>query len=1680
MKHVILVIEENTNYADICGPNNTSMVFLCSLKPQGSFSANYFAPTHPSIGNYNDLGWGVVTTNDDTCNPTTCVFPFTGNNIVRAVQAAGKTWKGYAESLPSTCDFGAGSGQYAPRHSPIPYISDVQSNCQNRYVAFEDANLGFAKDLANNTLPNFSFITPNLCDDGHDCTLPGSPIPDQWLQLNVIQPLQSGGHLDPVTGDTVLIVTVDESGNDNTNGGGAVYWFMMGLGVKQNYQSTGPSVAPGFYSHESTLRVIAELVGASIVGLGGAANAPDMTEFFTAPPTPAASPSPTSLTYASQTVGTASAAQTVTLTNSGGAALTISGISASGDFGETNNCGSSLAGGGNCSVNVTFTPTGTGTRTGSLSFTDNASGNPQTVTLSGTGAAPGMPGASAAPTSLTFASQTVGTTSAAQTVTLSNPGTVALTINGITANGNFGQTNNCGSSLGAGGNCSINVTFTPTGTGSLSGSVSVTSNATTSPNNISLSGTGQSAASGTSHYVYIVQNGSLQVFDMDNGHSLVKTVNLPGETSPLGLAASSATNMLYISYGGFGGSQGTGSMLEYNLLTDTVVYTKNYTHGVDSISITPDGKTIYLPDGENSGDTLVYVVDAATGNELSTIATGDGPHNTMMGLDGKKVYVGPRNDNNLYVIDTATNQVTLKVGPFVATNIVSGNGVRPFTINGKQTLSFTTESGFLGFQVGDLTTGAVLYTVVPTGFTWNGTGPSVPDHGISLSPDEKELYLLDSVNQVVHVYDITGLPGTAPQLVTSIHMGAAFNTVGWLQHSRDGRFVQVSDSGDVIDTATRTTTNTLPISSALVSSRWYIEVDFTNGVPSFGTFERGGPGYLTGTQTPAPVVNLSSSSLTYASQNLNTTSAAQTVTLTNTGNAALNITSIGVTGTNSGDFGQTNNCGSSVAANNGNCTINVTFTPTATGARAAAVTITDNATGSPHTITLSGTGAGAPAPGVSFSAQGLTYASQTLNTTSAAQTVTLTNTGNAALSIGSLGITGANSGDFAQTNNCSSSVAANNGNCTINVTFTPTATGARAAAVTLTDNATGSPQSFTLSGTGAGAPAPGVSLSAASLTFASQQLNTSSGPQSVTLTNTGNAALNITSIGVTGANSGDFAQTNNCGSSVAANNGNCTINVTFTPTATGARGASVTITDNAAGSPHSFTLSGTGTTTPAPTAILSASSLTFGGQTVNTTSGSQSVTLTNTGNAALTITSIGVTGTNSGDFAQTNNCGSSVAANNGNCTINVTFTPTAAGARGAAVTITDNAAGSPRSVSLAGTGLAPGTPGANLSPASLTFASQTISSTSAAQTVTLSNSGSAALTITGIAASGDFGQSNNCGSSLAAGGNCSISVKFTPTAAGTRTGSLSVTDNASGSPQTVSLTGTGAAAGTSAASVSPTSLTFASQTLNSTSAAQTVTLSNSGSAALTITGIAANGDFGETNNCGSSLAAGGNCSISVTFTPTAAGTRTGALTVTDNASGSPQNVTLTGTGANGTVDFSLTATAVTGTVTAGQPAKFNLTVTSSGGFNQAVNLTCSGAPQGAACIISPSSVTPSGSGPTTTTITVTTTAHVMVGPGPREVFPTPGGQMVVMKMALLMGILAMLATTFLGKRRQARLVLGFTMLVVLLGSGCLGLTGSSPLGPGTPVGTYILTVTGQSGTGSNVLVRTVKVTLVVN
>lgn len=198
---------------------------------------------------------------------------------------------------------------------------------------------------------------------------------------------------------------------------------------------------------------------------------------------------------------------------------------------------------------------------------------------------------------------------------------------------------------------------------------------------------------------------------------------------------------------------------------------------------------------------------------------------------------------------------------------------------------------------------------------------------------------------------------------------------------------------------------------------------------------------------------------------------------------------------------------------------------------------------------------------------------------------------------------------------------------------------------------------------------------------------------------------------------------------------------------------------------------------------------------------------------------------------------------------------------------------------------------ASLAPASLIFGGQSAGTTSSAQAITLSNSGTGAMSISSITTSGDFAQTNNCGSSVGAGASCIINVTFTPTAGGTRTGTLSVSDNATGSPHTASLSGTGL---TPSVSLSPGSLAFAGQALGTSSGGQSVTLTNTGAGALSISSMTATGDFAQTSSCGNSLAAGASCNINVTFTPTAAGLRTGTLTVNDNAPGSPRSVSLSG------------------------------------------------------------------------------------------------------------------------------------------------------------------------------------------
>ncbi|MFI4991338.1 MAG: YncE family protein [Solirubrobacterales bacterium] len=348
------------------------------------------------------------------------------------------------------------------------------------------------------------------------------------------------------------------------------------------------------------------------------------------------------------------------------------------------------------------------------------------------------------------------------------------------------------------------------------------------------------------HYEYVFPDGSMYVYDIDAHQRLVQRVALPMAKGIRGVVASPVTHTLYISYGGDGGSNGSGSLLAYDLLGERVLWQRSYRSGIDSMAISPDGARIYMPTGELDDSGVWEVLDARDGRPIASIQGGSGAHNTVMSLDGRRVYLGGREHDYLEVADTATNRVVQNVGPL-------RSGVRPFTINGRQTLAFTTATGFLGFQVSSIASGRVLYTQSFPGFSWSPASfaPSAPSHGISLSPNERQLWVMDAPNGYVHAFDVSALPRRGPRLLRNIRLSHPMSGEespcsydcardGWIQHSLDGRFVYVGDSGDVFDTRTFRRVAYL---GPLRNTRKMLEIDWRGGVP-VATSSRQGLGHV--------------------------------------------------------------------------------------------------------------------------------------------------------------------------------------------------------------------------------------------------------------------------------------------------------------------------------------------------------------------------------------------------------------------------------------------------------------------------------------------------------------------------------------------------------------------------------------------------------------------------------------------------------------------------------------------------------------------------------------------------------------------------------------------------------------------------------------------------------------------
>lgn len=332
------------------------------------------------------------------------------------------------------------------------------------------------------------------------------------------------------------------------------------------------------------------------------------------------------------------------------------------------------------------------------------------------------------------------------------------------------------------------------------------------------------AAPESGHYLYVAAPGvrdyleygghGVLVFDIDKDYSFVKRIPAGG-LNPLGkpvnvkgICASPATGLLHVS---------TLQTLQcFDLATEKLLWEKPYEGGCDRMGITPDGKQLYLPSLEKEH---WHVVDARSGDVLAKIVPGSGSHNTIVGLGGNEAYLAGLRSPYLTVADTKTMKAARTVGPFAAP-------IRPFTVNGKQTRVFVNINELLGFEVGDLESGKKLHRVEVAGVK---PGPvkrhGCPSHGIGLTPDEKEVWVVDAYNQALHIFDNTVEP---PKQLQSLKVR---DEPGWITFSLDGKHAWPS-TGDIIDVATRKTITSLADEEGRpVMSEKMVEVHFEGGKP---------------------------------------------------------------------------------------------------------------------------------------------------------------------------------------------------------------------------------------------------------------------------------------------------------------------------------------------------------------------------------------------------------------------------------------------------------------------------------------------------------------------------------------------------------------------------------------------------------------------------------------------------------------------------------------------------------------------------------------------------------------------------------------------------------------------------------------------------------------------------------
>ncbi|MGB9309864.1 MAG: choice-of-anchor D domain-containing protein, partial [Candidatus Acidiferrales bacterium] len=639
-----------------------------------------------------------------------------------------------------------------------------------------------------------------------------------------------------------------------------------------------------------------------------------------------------------------------------------------------------------------------------------------------------------------------------------------------------------------------------------------------------------------------------------------------------------------------------------------------------------------------------------------------------------------------------------------------------------------------------------------------------------------------------------------------------------------------------------------------------------------------------------PTLTIAPASVTYGNVSVGS-SATQTVTLTNSGNATLTVTQASASGTGFSVAGVSLpisiNAGSSSS-------FTAVFAPTTAGAATGSISIVSNAPGSPAAIALSGTGIqgqlGATPASVNFGSVNVG--------SSGSQTITLKNSGTASLTISQATASGTG---FSVSGITTPLALAAGQSTTFTAKFSPSSAGSVSGNVALVNNGPNSPINVALSGSGT-ATAPQLTISPASVTYGNVAVG-GSAPQTITLTNPGNATLMVTQATVTGTG---FSMS---GATMPMNinaGGSSSFTATFAPTSAGAATGSISVVSNAAGSPAAIALSGTGTQGQLG---ASPASVNFGSIAVGS-NGSQTITLTNSGTASITISQATASGTgfSISGITTPQTLGAGLTT-----TLSAKFAPTSAGSASGSVSIVSNAPGSPLTIALSGTATQPQL---TATPSSAAFGS-VVTGTSNSQTINLTNGGSATVTISAVTVAGTGFSTTGITAPLniGAGGSATFNAVFAPTTAGAVTGSVTLTSNAPNSPLAIALSGTGLAA-TRLLGLSTSSLSFGNVNVGSNSSLSAV-LTNNGNANVTISSVGVTGAGFSASGVTASevLTPNQSVTVTVTFAPGTAGAITGSISIASNATNSPATINVSGTGVAATPHtVALAWTASTSTV----------------------------------------------------------------------------------------------------------------------------------------------------------------------